>query len=100
MRAELYRLYDDFESVVQILVETEEGKADRVVEFKKIEGDVEIRCWDKDSLVLCDGNRYGLLCSHSYAAFELVMSLHGAKRKKKQLVESLNDSKPKENEDV
>lgn len=79
MRSELLQhLHEDGEEIAEVRVEPDEiGKPVRIVSFHRIGNETRIACFDEITLVACDGNRFGVLCSHVYAAIEMLLEVYG-----------------------
>lgn len=77
MRAELIQhLHEAGEDIAEVRVEPDKiGKAVRIVSFHKRGDDIRISCFNEDTLVACDGNRYGLMCSHALAAITELLEI-------------------------
>jgi hypothetical protein len=77
MRAELIQhLHEAGEDIAEVRVEPDEiGKAVRIVSFHKRGDDIRISCFNEETLVACDGNRYGLMCSHAFRAIQELLEI-------------------------
>lgn len=77
MRAELIQhLHEAGEDIAEVRVEPDQiDKAVRVVSFRKRGDDIKIECFNEETLVACDGNRYGLFCSHALAAITELLEI-------------------------
>ena len=70
MKAKVAAFFPE-EGITEVRVSPDRpGKVVRIVSFRRVKGDVEITCHAEKSLLACEGNRYGRLCSHASRAIE------------------------------